>query len=37
MKKEKKQNVDYGGIIRNFELYGRARPLKQFCGVSDSI
>ena len=31
MENKKKAKVDYAAIIREFEMYGRGRSLKQFC------
>ena len=33
--KVKKAKVDYAAIIREFEMYGRGRSLKQFCDESN--
>lgn len=33
--KVKKVKVDYAAIIREFEMYGRGRSLKQFCDESN--
>ena len=33
--KVKKVKVDYAAIIREFEMYGRGRSLKQFCEESN--
>lgn len=33
--KVKKIKVDYAAIIREFEMYGRGRSLKQFCDESN--
>ena len=30
-------NVDYAAIIREFEMYGRSRSLKQFCDDSSYV
>ena len=30
-------NVDYAAIIREFEMYGRGRSLKQFCDDSSYV
>ena len=35
--KVKKAKVDYAAIIREFEMYGRGRSLKQFCDESDYV
>ena len=37
MENKKKAKVDYAAIIREFEMYGRGRSLKQFCRVSSSV
>ena len=34
MENKKKAKVDYAAIIREFEMYGRGRSLKQFCDDS---
>ena len=31
MENKKKAKVDYAGIIREFEMYGRGRSVKQVC------
>ncbi|WP_308230604.1 hypothetical protein [uncultured Prevotella sp.] len=33
--KVKKAKVDYAAIIREFEMYGRGRSLRQFCDESN--
>ena len=33
--KVKKVKVDYAAIIREFEMYGRGRSLRQFCDESN--
>ena len=35
--KTKKTKVDYAAIIREYEMYGRGRSLKQFCDDSDYV
>ena len=35
--KTKKTKVDYAAIIREYEMYGRGRSLKQFCDESDYV
>ena len=34
MENKKKAKVDYAAIIREFEMYGLGRSLKQFCDIS---
>lgn len=35
--KTKKTKVDYAAIIREYEMYGRGRSLRQFCDESDYV
>ena len=35
--KTKKTKVDYAAIIREYEMYGRGRSLKQFCDDSSYV
>ena len=37
MENKKKAKVDYAAIIREFEMYGRGRSLKQFCDDSSYV
>lgn len=37
MENKKKAKVDYAAIIREFEMYGRGRSLKQFCDDSTYV
>ena len=37
MENKKKAKVDYAVIIREFEMYGRGRSLKQFCDDSSYV
>lgn len=37
MEDKKKAKVDYAAIIREFEMYGRGRSLKQFCDDSSYV
>lgn len=37
MENKKEAKVDYAAIIREFEMYGRGRSLKQFCDDSSYV
>ena len=37
MDNKKNAKVDYAAIIREFEMYGRGRSLKQFCDDSSYV
>ena len=37
MENKKKAKVDYAAIVREFEMYGRGRSLKQFCDDSSYV
>jgi hypothetical protein len=37
MENKKKAKVDYAAIIREFEMYGRGRSIKQFCDDSSYV